>query len=126
LETALLEEQKRILGAYIAHLTQPACYDHAKNLLANITAGTGLSQNQQTNNKSKSQSQSSEARSDASVKPAPLHSDLNPVSKIQILEEDIEDFGAWKILLSNDAMGHLRQLRRGDRHMFDIVRKKMQ
>jgi hypothetical protein len=45
---------------------------------------------------------------------------------IQFIEEDIQDFGSWKILLSGESMRHLRQIGRADRHMFDIVRKKMQ
>lgn len=74
--------------------------------------------------KNRSQSMPSETRPEPPVKP--VLPELNPVSRIQILEDDIEDFGQWKILLSNDAMRHLRQFRRGDGHMFDIVRKKMQ
>ena len=46
----------------------------------------------------------------------------NPVQVIQLLEEDVKDFGAWKILLSGESMRHLRQIRRSDRHMFDIVK----
>jgi hypothetical protein len=46
----------------------------------------------------------------------------NPVQAIQLLEEDVKDFGAWKILLSGESMRHLRQIRRSDRHMFDIVK----
>ncbi|KAG8815978.1 hypothetical protein FRC17_000507, partial [Serendipita sp. 399] len=50
---------------------------------------------------------------------------LNPVKSIQFLEDDINDFGAWKILLSSDSMRHLRQFSKGDAHMFTIVRNKM-
>jgi hypothetical protein len=48
------------------------------------------------------------------------------LKSIQFIEEDIKDFGDWKILLSGESMRYLRQLGRADRHMFDIVRKKMQ
>ena len=51
---------------------------------------------------------------------------LNPIKRIHVLEDDIEDFGPWKILLSNNAIGHLRQWRRKDQAMFNIVRNKMQ
>jgi hypothetical protein len=51
---------------------------------------------------------------------------LNPINKIQILEDDIEGFGPWKILLSNNAVGHLRQWRRKDRAIFNIIRNKLQ
>ncbi|KAG8821829.1 hypothetical protein FRC18_011189, partial [Serendipita sp. 400] len=50
---------------------------------------------------------------------------LNPVKSIQVLEDDITDFGAWKILLSSESIRHLRQFSKGDAHMFTIVRNKM-
>lgn len=44
---------------------------------------------------------------------------------VKFIEEDIEDFGSWRILLSGESMRHLRQLGRADRHLFDIVHKKI-
>jgi hypothetical protein len=48
-----------------------------------------------------------------------------PTKSVQLTEEDIQDFGAWRILLSGESVRHLRQFRRGDQHMFGIIRKKM-
>jgi hypothetical protein len=53
------------------------------------------------------------------------HLPLNSVQAIQLLEEDVKDFGAWKILLSGESMRHLRQISRSDRRIFDIVRNTM-
>jgi hypothetical protein len=36
------------------------------------------------------------------------HMPSNQVRLIQLLEEDVKDFGAWKILLSGKLMGDLR------------------
>jgi hypothetical protein len=135
LEITLLEEQKRILEAYISHLLLSVCHEHAKALsLSRDTEEVAISQHKHTQTQTRQikgefQSVANETSSETS---APLISGshavlsiLNPISKIQTLEEDIEGFGAWRILLSNDAMGYLRQSSRKDRHMFEIVWKKM-
>jgi len=53
------------------------------------------------------------------------HMPSNHVQAIQLLEEDVKDFGAWKILLSGESMRNLRQIKRSDGHMFEIVKKKL-
>jgi hypothetical protein len=55
----------------------------------------------------------------------PVDLEYAPIKSIQLIEEDIQDFGAWKILLSGESVRHLRQFRRADQQMFGIVRKKM-
>lgn len=59
------------------------------------------------------------------VPPPNIASAYTTVTTIQLPEEEIDGFGIWKLLLSSEAMRRLRQLRRGDQHMFDIVHKKM-
>ena len=39
--------------------------------------------------------------------------------------EDVEGFGEWRILLSTKAQKYLREVRRGNGTMFEIVVKKM-
>ena len=53
------------------------------------------------------------------------HIPSNHVQLIQLLGEDVKDFGAWKILLSGESMRNLRQIKRSDGHMFEIVKKKL-
>jgi hypothetical protein len=44
---------------------------------------------------------------------------------LQQLEEDVKDFGPWRIVLSGRAIGDLRRINR-EGNTFDIVRKKLQ
>jgi len=50
----------------------------------------------------------------------------HPRPVIELWGEDATDFGSWKIILSGRSLGDLRQIRRSDRHAFDIVKKKLQ
>jgi hypothetical protein len=62
---------------------------------------------------------------DRDIPQSPPQLPASQVQTIQLLEEGVKDFGAWKILLSGKSMRNLRQLRRSDRHMFEIVKKKI-
>lgn len=127
LESNLLEERKDFLKTYIRTLLQPTFKKHAGRRLTVKLSPTAQSsvphQALPGNDESLGVTtrrpfvQTVESGGDGAS---------GPVHVIQNLEEEVKDFGSWKILLSGESMRHLRQIRRSDRHMFDIVKKKIQ
>lgn len=130
LESDILNERKDILKAYLEKLLRPSSLRHAQRLIARAASEESdpiskqedsiahKRRNTSADESSKRTAIDTEAMSVASQA-------LNPVKSIQIMEEDIKDFGVWRILLSGESVRHLRQFSRADRHMFEIIRKKL-
>jgi hypothetical protein len=83
------------------------------------------SQEEAKSNRGKHRSNSTDAITEPQDAQGRVDPEYAPIKSVQLIEEDIQDFGAWRILLSGESVRHLRQFRRGDQHMFGIIRKKM-
>lgn len=55
---------------------------------------------------------------------APLDSLIQPI-KAALYFENVEGFGEWRILISTKAQKYLREAKRGNSAMFEIVVKKI-
>ncbi|KAG8809366.1 hypothetical protein FRC17_003478, partial [Serendipita sp. 399] len=127
IELRLLAQVKDILNIYIS---RSLGHQQLQVFILSKVHGSAEAMNHTGNGSSSTQDESPQLSiaepSNASAKREHDASQiLNPVKSIQVLEDDINDFGAWKILLSSDSMRHLRQFSKRDAHMFTIVRNKM-
>jgi len=50
---------------------------------------------------------------------------LGTLGSVKYLDESVEGFGEWKILLSSRCEQHLRQFSRRDAKRFEIIKKKI-
>ena len=61
---------------------------------------------------------------DLGIATAPPESIIRPI-KAALYFENVQGFGEWRILLSTKAQKYLREVRRGNGAMFEIVVKKI-
>ena len=56
--------------------------------------------------------------------PVDLYPRVDPVKAKQVFDSP-DGFGEWGIYMAGEAIKHLREFRRKDQHVFDIVQKKI-
>lgn len=54
------------------------------------------------------------------------HQMHHPIKLLNLLEDEIKNFGPWKVFLSGEALRNLRSWSKRDAHLFGVIKKKLQ